>query len=69
METRERLVKEMEILQGLDSRRSEELSPELGQSIERQILDRELRELEQDILADPGALESQLVRVRRRRPF
>lgn len=68
METRERLVKEMEILENLDGRRAEELAPELGESIEREILNRELRELEMDILADPGALESQLVRVRRRKP-
>jgi hypothetical protein len=69
METRERLVKEMEILLKLDSRREEELTPWLGESIEREILNRELRELELDILADPGALESQLVRVRRRKPL
>ena len=69
METRERLVKEVEILRKLDSRREKELTPGLGQSIEREILNRELRELELDILADPGALESQLVRVRRRKPL
>ena len=67
METRERLIKEMEILEKLDGRREEELAPWLGQSVEREILNRELRELELDILADPGALESQLVRVRRRK--
>ena len=67
METRERLVKGVEILQKLDGRREEELAPWLGQSIEREILNRELRDLELDILADPGALESQLVRVRRRK--
>ena len=67
MELRERLVKEMEILEKLDSRRERESTPSLGESIEREILNRELRDLEADILADPGALESQLVRVKRRR--
>ena len=69
METRERLVKGMEILQKLEGRRAEELAPGLGASIEREILNRELRELELDILADPGGLESQLVRVRPRKPI
>ena len=68
MELRERLLKEMEILQKLDSRREREFTPSLGESIEREILNRELRELEADILADPGALESQLVRVKRHKP-
>jgi hypothetical protein len=68
METKKRLAQEMEILQQLTSRRETELTPWLGTSIEREIVNRELRELEIDILADPGALESQLVRVRRRRP-
>jgi hypothetical protein len=68
MEIKERLYKEMEILQKLDSRREEELAPWLGESIEREILNRELRELEVDILADPGALESQLVRLKRKSP-
>ena len=69
MEIKDRLVKEMEILQKLESRREEELAPWLGESIEREILNRELRELETDILADPGALESQLVRLKRKRPI
>jgi hypothetical protein len=67
METRERLVREMEILSKIDSRREKESAPGLGEKIEREILNRELRELEKDILADPGALESQLVRVRPRK--
>ena len=69
METRERLAKEMELMQKLESRREEELTPSLGESIEREILNRMFRELEADILADPGALESQLVRVRPRKPL
>jgi len=67
MDIRERLQKELEILERLDNRRDAEQSPGVGESIERQILNRELRELEADILADPGALESQLVRVKRRK--
>ena len=67
MDIRERLHKEMEILERLESRRDAEHAPGVGESIERQILNRELRELEADILADPGALESQLVRVKRRK--
>ena len=67
MDIRERLKKEMEIIEKLGLRREEELTPWLGAGIEREILSRELRELELDILADPGALESQLVRVKRRK--
>ena len=68
MDIRERLVKEMEILLKLNCRREDESEPWIGESIEREILNRELRELEMDILADPGALESQLVRVNRPKP-
>ena len=67
MDIRERLIKEMEIFEKLESRRGHEGTPWLGESIEREILSRELAELEADILADPGALESQLVRVKRRK--
>ena len=38
-----------------------------ARAVARQLVARELRELEKDILADPGALQPLLVPVRRRR--
>jgi hypothetical protein len=64
METKTRLEKAAAVLQILDGRRLGQCDQELGSSIERVLLDRELRELEADILADPGALQATLVPVR-----
>jgi len=50
----------------LDRKRHETGSPVLGRDAEHEIVDRELRELEAEMLANPGALEKLLVRVRRR---
>jgi len=50
-------------LDKLDRRREETRSPRLGYDTEREIVDRELGELERDIMADPGALESLFVRL------
>ena len=55
-------------LNKLDRRREETRSPRLGYDTEREIVDRELRELERDIMADPGALESLFVRLRKPEP-
>lgn len=64
--TYERLKEGAATLEQLQRRRSETKTPRFGYDTERAIIDRELRDLERDILANPGALESQLVRVRRR---
>src|SRR6185503_17168916 len=55
------------LLQRLELRRQETRSPRLGEDTEWQVIARELQDLEADILRDPGALESQLVRVKRPR--
>ena len=69
MDTKERLGICANLLDEIDGYRARTTDPGLGSSIEHGIIERELRELEEDILADPGALESQLVRVRPRRSF
>ncbi len=53
------------MLQRLDKRRLDTKSPKLGYNAEHLIIARELSELENDILQDPGALEAHLVRLRR----
>ncbi|MBL8231146.1 MAG: hypothetical protein JNL98_21820 [Bryobacterales bacterium] len=40
-------------------------TPTLGQDMEWSLIERELREIEENILEDPGALEKFLVRSRR----
>ena len=67
MDIRDRLIKEMDIFEKAESRRENEGVRYLGEAIEREIIRRELAELEADILADPGALESQLVKLKRRK--
>lgn len=64
---RERLKRGAAILEQLDKKRAETRTPALGYDTEFLVIYRELRELESDIVADPGALEGQLVRVRRKR--
>ena len=63
-----RLEKGVAMLQQLDQQRLETCTPQLGSDAEFEIVTRELWELEEDILQDPGALASQLARVRRKRP-
>lgn len=46
--------------------RRETRNTSFGRDTEWQLVDRELRELESEILSNPGALERQLVRVRRK---
>ena len=65
-ENRERLGKGFAALQRLDKRRLETRSPKLGYNAEHLIIARELSDLEADILADPGALETHFVRLRRK---
>ena|SRR2546421_11897980 len=65
--TKERLTLCASLLDQIEQHRARTEDLGRGASIERRIIDRELRDLEEDILADPGALASQLVRVRPRR--
>ena len=61
----ERLRRGVAILEELDQQRRENNAPRWGHDTEYAIIATELEDLEQDILCDPGALELQLVRVRR----
>ncbi len=67
MSTKDRLEQSARVLEQIDRRREEAGDPTVGSAVERFLLELEFRELESDVLADPGALESQLVRVRPRR--
>ncbi len=68
MNTRKnRLEQAAWVLEQMDRRREATGDPTIGCGVERFLLEQELHEIEADILADPGALESQLVRVRVRR--
>ncbi len=62
MNTQDRLERAARALDVIDRRRGETGDERLGRGIEHFIVRRELQELEQDILADPGALEIFLVR-------
>lgn len=65
MSTKERLNVCADLLAAIDLNRARTGDPGLATSIEYGIIARELQELERDILEDPGALESQLVPLRR----
>jgi hypothetical protein len=67
MSTKDRLEQSAKVLEQLDRRREDEGDATVGSAVERFLLELEFRELEADVLADPGALESQLVRLRARR--
>jgi hypothetical protein len=54
------------ILALIEQKRAETGDESLGAAIERVVLDTQFRELEAEILEDPGAIEPWL--VRRRRP-
>jgi len=62
MNTQERLERAARALEVIDRRRAETGDLRLGRGIEQFIVRREVQELEQEILADPGALEIFLVR-------
>jgi hypothetical protein len=53
------------ILALIETKRAETCDPSLGESIERVVLDSQFRELEAEILENPGAIEPWLVRRRR----
>jgi hypothetical protein len=62
----ERLQRGGTVLAGLQQKRIETGDPHLGYDIEQSIIGTELRDLEQDILADSGVPTEELVYVRRR---
>jgi hypothetical protein len=63
----ERLEKSMSILAMIDRRRELSGDLSLGSNIERMIVDRELEELEREILVNPGPLADHVARPARRR--
>ena len=62
---KERLEQSAALLEKLDRRREDMHSPAHGADTEWSIIERELRDLEEDILQEPGALEKYLMRTRR----
>lgn len=62
---KERLEQGVAALETLERRREQMRTPTLGQDMEWSLIERELREIEENILEDPGALEKFLVRSRR----
>ena len=60
--TKERLERGARVMAVIERRRAETSDPRLGAGIERFILNRELSELTEEILMDPGAMERLLVR-------
>lgn len=63
--TAERLELYQAILSLIEQKRAETGDEWLGSGIERAVLDSEFRDLEKEILEDPGAFEPWLVRRRR----
>jgi hypothetical protein len=67
MGTKERLMICAELLATIDRNRAFTGDNSVAVGIEQRIIERELRELEREILADPGALEAIFVKDRRRK--
>lgn len=53
------------ILDLIERKRAETGDETLGASIERAVLESQMKELENEILEDPGAIEPWLIRIRR----
>jgi hypothetical protein len=64
----ERLKRDMAALERLERKRSENRMSPADCDEEYAILASSLSDLEEDILSNPGALDPQLVRVRRNKP-
>lgn len=64
MDIAERMKFSEQVLTLIDRKREESGDPNLGAAIERELLDKHIREIEADILEDPGALEKFLIRRR-----
>jgi hypothetical protein len=65
--TLERLERAAAILELLDRRRASAGDPHIGSNIERLIVSRELAELEEEILREPGPLAAWVARPAPRR--
>ncbi len=63
-DTTDRLKVSASVLATIDQRREQMQDPNLGAGVERYIIRRELRELEREILVNPGPLQTLLVRAK-----
>jgi hypothetical protein len=63
----ERLQRGVTVLSELQQKRIASGDPQLGYDVEQSIIETELRDLELDIVCDPGVPREELVYVRRRR--
>lgn len=61
---RERLARELALIEKIDAVRVESHNPGFGENTERLLVASQIAEIERDILEDPGDLERFLVRVR-----
>lgn len=61
---RERLARELAVIEKIEAVREESHNPGFGENTERLLVARGIAEIERDILEDPGDLERFLVRVR-----
>ena len=62
--TKERLAFRAQILDQIDAQREIKHARDFAKAMETEIVNNELTDLERDIVADPGALEAYLVRIR-----
>jgi hypothetical protein len=62
---KERMEQSVATLDTLERKREDMRSPALGMDTEWSLIESELRELEENILQDPGPLEKFLVRIKR----
>lgn len=63
--TADRLKLYEEIIGLIERKRVETDDPTLGESVERVVIDGQFRELESEILENPGAIEPWLIRRRK----
>lgn len=61
---KERLEQSVATLESLELRRQDMKTPGFGADTEWTLIERELKDIERNILDDPGALEKFLVRIR-----
>ncbi len=62
---KERLERGVIMLETIERKRADMRTPTLGADAEWSLIELELREIEAEILENPGALERFLVRIRR----
>jgi hypothetical protein len=61
----DRLALDEAVLAVIQRKRAETGDEGIGASIEREIIDRQIREIQREIFEDPGAIEPFLIKMRR----